>query len=47
MRKLLKEIAKKKKIISQNSIDKQFPNPKKNFIVGFTDEDKKRECQTI
>lgn len=37
MRVLLKKMKKEKKIITKKQIDKAFPNPKKDFILGFTE----------
>lgn len=47
MRIMLKEIKNKKKVVSKNSINKEFPDPNKQFIWGFTDEEKRKECQYI
>ena len=37
MRALLAKMQKDKKIFTKKQIDKAFPNPKKDFILGFTD----------
>lgn len=47
MKATLKLMVKENKTITKGQIDKKFPNPKKEFILGFTEDSKKKEYNII